>query len=54
MDVYGRLMDLEYNQETRFMYNMAQLPHEIRLELGHQFNDFIKDCTYRGESCLKK
>ena len=45
MDMFGRLMDDEYNQESRFTYNMAQLPHEVRLQIGHQFDDFIKDCT---------
>ena len=54
MDMFGRLMDVEYNQESRFTYNMAQLPHEVRLQIGHQFDDFIKDCTFKGESCLSK
>ena len=54
MDMFGRLMDDEYNQESRFTYNMAQLPNEVRLQIGHQFDDFIKNCTFKGESCLSK
>ena len=54
VDTFGRLMDDEYNQESRFTYNMAQLPNEVRLQIGHQFDDFIKDCTFKGESCLSK
>ena len=52
--MWGRNISDEYNQESSFTYNMAQLPHEVRLQIGHQFEDFVKDCTFKGESCLSK
>ena len=46
-------MDSSYNTEAKFLALMARLPQKIRLQIGHQFKDFVKECTYKGEVCQR-
>ena len=37
--------------EMEFLALYMTLNEDIRKQIGHQFQDFIQDCTYRGTSC---
>ena len=34
-----------------FVRAFASLPIGMRLDLGHEFENFVKGCTYRGQDC---
>ena len=38
--------------EYKFLHAYMGLNESIRLKIGHQFNDFIKKCTFSGSDCL--
>lgn len=48
------VIDYEYDQEMEYLYLVTLLPLNVRKTIGHQLFDMVKECTYRGESCLKK
>ena len=52
-DAFGRAMDSSYNTESKFLALMARLPQKIRIIIGHKYEDFVKDCTYKGEMCKR-
>ena len=55
------IIHLEVGEQTEdvyrdynFMMYYMELPMEIRANIGHQFSDFIKGCTFRGTNCLNQ
>ncbi|KAL5007619.1 hypothetical protein ScPMuIL_016425 [Solemya velum] len=48
------LLPLEYwyQSQMEFMYDVMSLEPDERVELGHQYTDFVVDCTVSGRKCL--
>ena len=42
------------NIEYEFMMFLMQIPIKFRLMIGHQFSEFIKECTVRQLNCLNE
>ena len=41
-------------EEIRFIKNyMQEEMDEVRIGIGHQFEDLILECTFRGRDCRK-
>ena len=40
--------------DSLFVRAYASLPRAMRFELGHEFNNFVKGCTFRGRDCRKE
>ena len=38
--------------EWKFLENFMTLNEEERILIGHDFESFIKSCTFRGKNCL--
>ena len=38
--------------EMEFLRNFMTLEEKERILIGHDFNSFIKGCTFRGKNCL--
>ena len=40
--------------EMEFLRNFMTLNEKERILIGHNFNSFIKRCTFRGKDCLNE
>ena len=40
--------------EWQFLQKFMSLNDTLRQIIGHQFTDFVKECTFRGETCLNE
>ena len=40
--------------EWKFLQKFMSLNETLRQIIGHQFTDFVKECTFRGETCLNE
>ena len=38
--------------EYKFLKYFMSVPESVRKQIGHQFEPFIKECTFRGRDCL--
>ena len=48
---YGE-QNADVTKEYEFLMNFMTLDMSIRNEIGHQFEEFIQGCTFRGADCL--
>ena len=37
--------------DSLFIRAFAGLPKSMRYDLGYEFNNFVKSCTFRGRDC---
>ncbi len=56
-DVYENTVDYGIQTETvanefEFLRNYMTLTDQERILIGHDFNSFIKGCTFRGKDCM--
>ena len=38
--------------ESKFLNKYMTLPRSLRFKIGHQFDQMIQMCTFRGRDCL--
>ena len=50
-EAYGEQPD-DVKAENEFLMQYMSLPSHIREMIGHSFDGFIKECTFRGRTCL--
>ena len=50
---YGTQTETVAN-EFEFLRNFMTLNDEERFLIGHDFDSFIKDCTFRGKNCFDR
>ena len=44
-------LKFDYIYEDVFVQYLARQNYTTLSKLGHQYNDFVFDCNYRGEDC---
>ena len=42
---------LSTQEKLKFVNSFLSIPLEIRKQIGHQLEDFIKSCTFEGLEC---
>jgi hypothetical protein len=42
------------NDENEFLYYYMSLSEDTRKTIGHQFEESVLECTFRGRECLEK
>ena len=53
-DVNGNEVDQAFDTENVFLQSYASLDKELREDIGYQFDDFIRGCTFKGYNCRQE
>jgi len=43
-----------FNDLMHFLALYTSFSPDVRKQLGHEFKDFIRSCTFSGKSCLNE
>ena len=44
----------DFVQETEFLQTLADIPEEIKEQMGYQQNEFILECSFAGKECQER
>ena len=47
----GEMYNSDFVVDSLFVRAFASLPIGMRYDLGHEFDNFVKGCTFRGRDC---
>ena len=54
LDVDGNQVDKSTSTENVFLQSYMALDRDLRKNIGYQFDDFIRGCTFKGLNCRKE